>query len=913
MKIHFGLVRRLALALIAIALLSQYINYRSAGDLLKTSIQQRETDKIKSIARFIEPRLNHDVDSVRAISHLIQHELSVAMQNTGATRAEAVASILDRTYRESEADALEVTDDRGIVIYRAHEPNRNGDQATAWGVEEALSGSENAVSVRTIHGPLISYIQPIRVGQRIIGTINSSIAIDSTFIKKLAAETGAELALVDRTGTVLASSNPSMTSPDNTAIKEAFQQKIPSYRTIEKTLRSVTYLPILVVDEACVIMAEIDSSSAFSLLEQSNKKASLSTSIITVCAILITLLTLRFSLIPLRSLRRRAESMVSELTDTPPSTAPSDDVTALVSTLDTLTSTLVERNRELTEQRADLRISAAAFESQQGMMITDANAVILRVNKAYTEITGHAPTCTIGQTARIFCAKRYGHEFNQQLLKDLQSKGSWQGEVEDQRKNGDSYPKWITVAAVKNHDDQLTHYIITHLDISEQKRTQKVIEELAFYDALTRLPNRSLLIDRLKQAIISGKRNNTFGALLFINLDNFKALNDTLGRDHGDQLLKQVAQRLITCIRADDTVARVDSDEFVVVLGNLSGTLREAATQTEIVGEKILNALEFKYQAGDFVHQNSASIGVTLFGGQDVSIDDLLRQADLAMHQAKDSLRNSLSFFDPEMQIIILERAYLENDLREALNKKEFVLHYQPQVDNHGHVTGAEVLLRWKHPARGMVSPASFIPLAEESGLILPLGNWVLETACIQLAQWSSQPVMDQLSIAVNVSAKQFHHPDFVNQVLALLNSSGAPAQRLKLELTESMLVQNVEELIEKMAILQTAGVSFSLDDFGTGYSSLSYLKRLPLGQLKIDQSFVRDVLTDSNDASIATTIVALAHSLGLKVIAEGVETEGQRNFLRSTGCDAYQGYFYSRPIPVEDFEVYSRQSLIFA
>ncbi len=342
------------------------------------------------------------------------------------------------------------------------------------------------------------------------------------------------------------------------------------------------------------------------------------------------------------------------------------------------------------------------------------------------------------------------------------------------------------------------------------------------------------------------------------------------------------------------------------MLANLSTSDSAAANQTETVGEKILATLNQPYQLGNVHWHSTPSIGVILFSGELTEIDGLLKQADLAMYKSKEAGRNALHFFDPEMEVVVMKRAHLETDLREAIAKQQFLLHYQAQVAG-SQLTGAEVLVRWQHPQRGMVSPLEFIPFAEETGLILPLGHWVLETACRQLAAWATQPDLAHLTVAVNVSARQFRQTDFVAQVLAVLKETGANPQRLKLELTESLLVANVEEVIEKMHALKTKGVGFSLDDFGTGYSSLAYLKRLPLDQLKIDQSFVRDVLTDPNDAAIARTVVALAQSLGLGVIAEGVEIEAQREFLASFGCHAYQGYLFSRPLPVDDFERFAR------
>jgi diguanylate cyclase (GGDEF)-like protein/PAS domain S-box-containing protein len=552
-----------------------------------------------------------------------------------------------------------------------------------------------------------------------------------------------------------------------------------------------------------------------------------------------------------------------------------------------------------------LRIAATAFESLEGMMVTDANSVILRVNKAYTDITGYTAEETIGQTPKMLQSGRHDAAFYRSMWETVNRTGGWQGEVWDRRKNGEEYQKWLNISAVKDEKGCVTHYVGTHYDITERKTAEEKIKELAFFDPLTHLPNRTLLQDRLKQAMTASNRNSNFGAVLFIDLDDFKTLNDTLGHDKGDLLLQEVAQRLTACVREGDTVARLGGDEFVVVLGNLNADLQEAATQTEVIGKKILAAINQKYQLDHVDHRNTASVGATLFSGDDTAIDELLKQADLAMYKSKNSGRNTIRFFDPAMQNVVMKRAALEKDLHEGIQENQFSLYYQAQIVS-GQLTGSEVLLRWKHPLRGMVSPADFIPLAEEIGVILPLGLWVLETACTQLALWASNPKMAHLTIAVNVSPLQFRQNDFVDQVITVINRTGANPHRLKLELTEGLLVDNVQNIIEKMVALKTQGVGFSLDDFGTGYSSLAYLKQLPLDQLKIDQSFVRDVLTDPNDAAIAKTIVALAQSLGLGVIAEGVETAAQRDFLASSGCDAYQGYFFSRPLPLEGFEEFA-------
>lgn len=573
---------------------------------------------------------------------------------------------------------------------------------------------------------------------------------------------------------------------------------------------------------------------------------------------------------------------------------------------DELDSLVESINRFLADRKKSseqLQIAAAAFEAQEGMLVTDANGIVLRINQAFTATTGYSAEDIVGKTPRILQSGRHDATFYRQMRESIARTGSWQGEIWDRHKSGEVCPKWLNISAVRNAEGQVTHYIGTHYDLSERKRAEEKINTLAFYDQLTELPNRALLVEHLNRAMATSLRNNSYGALLLIDLDNFKTLNDTQGHEMGDQLLKQVAGRLKNCVRAEDTVARQGGDEFVVLLPELGLREREVASKAESIAEKILAELNLVYQVGHLHHHSTASIGVTLFKGNGASVDDLMKQADLAMYRAKAAGRNIVRFFDPDMEAIVKVRAEMEDDLRQAIARQQFILHYQPQVLDDGRITGAEALIRWQHPVRGMVSPAEFIPLAEESNLILPLGKWVLETACDKLAAWSAQPDMAAMIIAVNVSAKQFRQRDFVEQVLTVVEQSGADPHRLKLELTESLLVDNIEETVDKMHRLKAKGIGFSLDDFGTGYSSLSYLKRLPLDQLKIDQSFVREVLSDPNDAAIARTVVALGQSLGLGVIAEGVETEAQRDFLAASGCHAYQGYLFSRPLPETSFE----------
>lgn len=464
---------------------------------------------------------------------------------------------------------------------------------------------------------------------------------------------------------------------------------------------------------------------------------------------------------------------------------------------------------------------------------------------------------------------------------------------------------WLRTSKVPLHEGggQVIGVLGIYEDITEQKLAEQKIRQLAFFDPLTGLPNRRLLTERMRHAMTAGMRSGRYGALMLLDLDQFKTLNDTRGHSTGDQMLIEVARRLQHCVREEDTVARLGGDEFIVVLENLSAAVDDAVLQAELVAEKIRSKLTEAYalEGGEFY--TSPSIGITLFQGQQRVLDELFIHADTAMYQAKAAGRNTIRFYDPKMQATLAARSEMEAALRGALERNEFRLLYQMQVDSCHRIIGAEALLRWNSARLGHVSPGQFISVAEETGLIVEIGNWVLETACQQLANWQSQPKFAGLTIAVNVSARQFRQSNFVTQVESLLQRTGVLASRLKLELTESLVLDNVEESVRKMGELRALGVSFAMDDFGTGYSSLTYLKRLPLDQIKIDQSFVRDITTDQNDAAIVQTIIAMANSLGLDVIAEGVETSDQREFLELRGCRAYQGYLFGRPVDIEQFE----------
>ena len=568
--------------------------------------------------------------------------------------------------------------------------------------------------------------------------------------------------------------------------------------------------------------------------------------------------------------------------------------------------TAILRDITLRKQvETELRIAATAFESQEGMLITDANGVIVRVNKAFTETTGYSSEEAVGQTPRLLKSGRHDQDFYHRMWESINRTGTWQGEVWDRRKSGEIYPKWLTISAVRGEGGVITHYVGSHVDITERKAAEEEVRNLAFYDPLTRLPNRRLLMDRLDRALAASARSGRQGALLFIDLDNFKTLNDTLGHDYGDMLLQQVSQRLISCVREEDTVARLGGDEFVVMLEDLSGDAPVVAARTETIGEKILASLNQPYQLDTHEYRSTPSIGATLFNDHDCAIDELLKQADIAMYQSKKAGRNTLRFFDPGMQSSVNTRAALENDLRKAVEGRQFQLHYQIQMDGLRRSLGAEALIRWVHPERGLVSPAEFIPLAEETGLILPIGQWVLQTACAQLGLWQQHEHTRDLVLAVNVSSKQFRQADFVGQVKDAVMRFGINPARLKLELTESLLLDDVENTAEIMGTLKEIGVKFSLDDFGTGYSSLQYLKRLAIDQIKIDQSFVRDLASDSSDRAIVRTIISMAQGLNMEVIAEGVETEDQRQFLQNAGCMQYQGYLFGKPVPIDQFEAF--------
>jgi len=555
---------------------------------------------------------------------------------------------------------------------------------------------------------------------------------------------------------------------------------------------------------------------------------------------------------------------------------------------------------DLAEREARLR--QILDGAPEGVVGVDAQGIIRFVNPMVAEQFGYPPEAVVGRPVEVLLPERLrpAHRARRELYTQHPLSGPMEpfNQFIGCRADGSEFPVEISLQPARNGAELHVAFV---RDVTDKRRQEDELRWRANYDELTGLPNRRLLNDRLGHALAGCRRGRSHGALLFLDLDHFKNINDTRGHDIGDQLLTEAAQRIQASVRADDTVARLGGDEFVVILEDLSGDVQDAAVQTGAVGEKVREALAKPYTLDGREFHCAASLGVVLFGGTEESVETLLKHADLAMYRAKSAGRNTIRFFDPTMQTSLDERSTLEADLRWAVEGRQLHLHYQPQVDDERGLIGAEALLRWSNPARGMVPPDEFIPLAEETGLILPIGHWVLQTACEQIVAWSAAPATRSLRLAVNVSARQFRQPDFVAEVSRILAQTGADPTRLKIELTESMVLEDIGDTLEKMRALKALGIGFSLDDFGTGNSSLSYLTRLPLDQIKIDRSFVLHLPESRNDAIIAQTIITMARSLGLDVIAEGVETEAQRNFLARHRCTAYQGYLFSRPLPLEE------------
>ncbi|HEX8964151.1 MAG TPA: EAL domain-containing protein [Rhodocyclaceae bacterium] len=550
-----------------------------------------------------------------------------------------------------------------------------------------------------------------------------------------------------------------------------------------------------------------------------------------------------------------------------------------------------------------LRIAAVAFQSGDAMVVTDAGGRILQVNRAFTEVTGYSAEEAIGQTPALMKSGRHDGDFYRNLWEAVKREGSWEGEIWNRRKDGTVFAEWLRISGVRDAAGAITHYLGTFSDISDPRERERKIVELAFYDPLTGLPNRRLFMDRLRQALVACGRSSQFGAVLLVDLDQFKMLNDTRGHNAGDELLGETARRLRASLRETDSAARLGGDEFVVLLEGLNADQLAAANAAEAIAEKLRLAIGEPGVSGGREHRVTPSIGITLFGDARGDAESLLRQADLALYQAKAAGRNTVRFYSPEMQAAVDARADMEAGLRRALAEGELELHYQPKVElRRGRIVGAEALLRWRDSRSGtLVPPDAFIPLAEENGLIVPIGEWVIGEACRQIAAWrgAGLPV---LRIAVNVSGRQFQQADLGRGIARALDDHGVEPEWLELELTESAVMAHPDRTAATLHELKHIGVSIALDDFGTGYSSLGHLKRFPIDGLKIDRSFVRDITGDADSAAIAAMIIALAHSLGQTVVAEGVETEDQLKLLQQQGCDEMQGYFFSRPLPVREF-----------
>ncbi|MGR8921646.1 MAG: putative bifunctional diguanylate cyclase/phosphodiesterase, partial [Gammaproteobacteria bacterium] len=552
-----------------------------------------------------------------------------------------------------------------------------------------------------------------------------------------------------------------------------------------------------------------------------------------------------------------------------------------------------------------LRIAATAFESHGAIAVADEARLLLEVNEAFTELTQYARVEAVGEGPEMLRSARHSAHFYRDIWDEVDEFGRWEGEVWTRRRNGSEFPAWQTITAVYDDQGQLTHYVINLIDITDRVRAEREIERLAYFDPLTGLANRRYLLDRLDSAIAAARRRTVHGALLFIDLDHFKQINDSMGHSIGDGVLMQVAERLQRLIRQEDVVCRLGGDEFVVLLGDTGPTLKASRAHVQKVAEKIGEVLSRPYVVDRQEFHITPTIGIASFPEGGDTPADLLKEADSAMYQGKTEGRNTWRFYDPAMAARATERMELENDLRGAVERDELELHFQPQIRAGVGIIGAEALLRWKHPERGYVSPEKFIAIAEDSTLIQDLGRWVVEHAMATAAAWIDDDLAFIDHLAINLSPRQFRSADFVAELEQMRADAGVPAHFIVLELTERAVIDDIDGTIAKMNQLRALGFRFSVDDFGIGYSSLAYLRRLPLDQLKIDRAFVLDVVDDANAGVIAETIIAMGHQLGLETIAEGIETEAQRDFLVARGCDEFQGYLYCRPLPDGDFRAF--------
>jgi diguanylate cyclase (GGDEF)-like protein/PAS domain S-box-containing protein len=549
------------------------------------------------------------------------------------------------------------------------------------------------------------------------------------------------------------------------------------------------------------------------------------------------------------------------------------------------------------------RISSIVFESKMGICVTDTNGIVIEANTAFSKITGYSAQ-ELRKKVFDFSALLPGNTvLKSKVLKSLANKGEWEGEIREQRKDGSSFTAWVNISEVPMKHNAQSYFVLCVYDITANKSSQEEIHNLAYFDPLTQLPNRRKLNETLSKILSTTPRPKSHGAALFIDLNKFKSLNDTRGHSVGDMLLIEVGHRLQHTIRIGDTVARVGGDEFVVLLEDLSEDLSKATHEANKIGTKILKSLARPYKLGDIQFSCGASIGINIFGYDDLVLD-VIQQADMAMYEAKKNGRNSLCFYDPAMKASATAHANLEQELGVALELDQLAIFFQPQFNSKDEISSAEILLRWKHPSRGILKPNEFISVAEESGLIVPIGLWVIKEACKQIRRWAPDPLLSKIKLAVNVSARQFQDSGFVKKIFQIVQTSGIDGSMLILELTESMM-HDINQVREKMEKIRELGILFSLDDFGTGYSSLSSLIQLPINQLKIDQMFVKNMVADSGDAIVVKTIIAMAKSLGINVIAEGLETQQARTLLHGMGCSLYQGHLFSQALPTQDFEYF--------
>ena len=556
------------------------------------------------------------------------------------------------------------------------------------------------------------------------------------------------------------------------------------------------------------------------------------------------------------------------------------------------------------DRTKELQVAAIAFQSQNGILVTDNHYRIIKVNEAFENITGYNEVEVIGNNPSILNSGLHDKAFYKRMYTDLRTKGCWQGEIWNRRKSGDIYPEYLTITAIRGQDDKVSHFVASLVDLTELKATQEKVHQLQYFDSLTNLPNRNQLKEIMIEVVNDSDTgvDQICGFILFLDLDHFKQLNDALGQATGDQLLLQVSQRLNECLPRIATLSRLGSDEFVVLVQLTDSNEKQAASAAEEMSESLIAHLSEPFRVFNQSHRITASVGVTLIRSQ-ADPDEVLKEAELAMFQAKSKGRNRIYFYEQSMQSKAIQRLELKAEMYEALQTDAFELYYQPQFDGSFQIKGVEALIRWEHPTRGMIPPNEFIPLAEENDLILKIGEWVLHASFIQSVKWSDSTSTQDITISVNVSAKQFAQPDFVEHVREILQKTGANPNKIQLELTESMLINDTQDIIDKMIQLKRLGLLLSLDDFGTGYSSLSYLQKLPIDQLKVDQAFVWDINPHDPQRSLASTIVAMGLSLDLEVIAEGIETQKQLEFLKSIGCELFQGYLLAKPMKATEIK----------